>query len=465
MPEDNAGTAVIARLEAAAAAGRPGERLPSVRELMEEFRVGPVTVQRAVAALAARGVVEARPGRGTFVAPPRAVSPAPEPDVAWQTVALGPARFGAAALDELLRPPAAGTYALSSGYLPADLQPTAVLAAALSRAARRPGAWDRVPVEGLASLRSWFATAIGGGLTPHDVLVCTGGQAAIDACLRALAGPGGALCVDSPTYLGALVAARAAGVTPVPVPTDEHGVRPDLLAAALERSGARVAYTQPLFANPTAATLAAERRAEVLEVVRAAGAFLIEDEPVRDFALDGAVPPPPLVADDPHGHVVHLRSLTKATAPGLRIAAIAARGPALARLAAARITADYFVPGVLQEAAVEVLTAPSWPKHLKRVRAALRERRDRLCQEVEAHLGLPAPRPRGGMHLWLALPPGVDDLALAAQATAHGVAVTPGTPWFPGDAPGPHLRLTYAGDTPDRLAEGVRRLAALVQPG
>ena len=468
MVNDNAFGRVIASLERAVAAGRPGDRLPSVRELMAELRVGPVTVQRAVAELAARGVLEARPGRGTFIAD----SPGAEanglgraPDTAWQTVALGPSPFAATALEELLRPPAEDTIVLSTGYLPADLQPTTPLANALARAARRPGAWDRMPVEGIAGLRGWFAREIGGGLQPHDVLICSGGQSALSACLRALSPRrGGAICIDSPTYLGTLVAARAAGLDVIPVPTDEHGVRPDHLAAALERSGARLHYTQPLYANPTASVLAHERRAQVLDAVRAAGAFLIEDDPVRDLTLGppGTWLPEPLIADDPDGHVVHVRSLTKIAAPGLRIAAIAARGPASARLAAARLTEDYFVPGPLQEAAVELLTAPSWARHVKRVRAALRERRDRLCVEVESQLGIPAPPPPGGMHLWIKLPHGVDDGDIARRAAAAGVVITPGTPWFPAEAPAPHVRLTYAGDTPDRLAIGVARLAQLL---
>src|SRR4051794_41797632 len=76
MSEDNGRSRVIARLEAAVAAGAPGQRLPSVRELMDELRVGPLTVQRAVAELVARGDVEARPGRGTFVAAPAGAAPA-----------------------------------------------------------------------------------------------------------------------------------------------------------------------------------------------------------------------------------------------------------------------------------------------------------------------------------------------------------------------------------------------------
>jgi DNA-binding transcriptional MocR family regulator len=157
MPNSNT-AAIVTALEAVVEAGSPGDRLPSVRELMARHRAGPATVQQAIATLAARGLVEARPGRGTFVAP--RVAPAVA-DASWQTVALGARAIDADALETLLRPPAADAFVLSSGYLPADLQPTAALGAALARAARRPGAWDRVPLEGIAGLRSFFASEVG----------------------------------------------------------------------------------------------------------------------------------------------------------------------------------------------------------------------------------------------------------------------------------------------------------------
>ena len=245
--------AVVADLERHAAELEPGARLPSVRELMARHGVGPVTVQRAVALLAARGLLEPRPGRGTFVA---ARPAAPEaPDFGWQTVALGPRTLSAGGLDELLRPPEPGVLVLSTGYLPADLQPLGALSQALARAARRPGAWDRMPLEGISPLRAWFAAQVGGGVGEADVIICLGGQAALAACLRALAAPGSPLLVESPTYPGAMAAARAAGLRPLPVPSDADGVRPDLLADAFAASGARVFYCQPTYANPHGAVL------------------------------------------------------------------------------------------------------------------------------------------------------------------------------------------------------------------
>jgi DNA-binding transcriptional MocR family regulator len=450
MPDDNASAPVIATLEAEIASAAPGTRLPSVRDLMARHRVGPATVQRAIGELAARGLVDARPGRGTFVAPRAAPS---APDTSWQAVPLGARSIDADALETLQHVPPPGTLVLSSGYLPADLQPTAALGAALARAGRRPGAWDRVPLAGLSGLRSFFAAAV--GASAGDVLICPGGQSALAACLRGLAAPGAPVIVESPTYVGALAAARAQGLQPVPVPVDERGIRPDLLADALQASGARVVYLQPLCANPHGATLAPDRRAAVLDAVRAAGAFIVEDDAFRDTAL-GPVPPP-LFTNDPDGHVVHVRSLTKPSSPGLRIAGVTARGPAAARLRAARIVEGLFVAGPLHEAALELVGTPAWRAHVRRLRRVLRERRDALA----AHF-TPRVLPEGGMNLWVPLPPRTDDRDLAQRAAAAGVIVSPGRPFFAAEPPGPFLRLTFAAEPPQRLAEGAERLKALL---
>jgi DNA-binding transcriptional MocR family regulator len=433
-----------------------------VRDLTARHHASPVTVAEAIRQMVAQGLVEARPGKGTFVA--AAPDERRAPDLSWQTVALGPGRPGEEEMRALLALPPAGAIPLSGGYLDADLQPAAALGAALTRAARQPASWQRGPAEGREDLRAWFAREAGAGLRADDMVICPGGQAALSSALRALTAPGDTLLVESPTYLGALAAARAAGLRVVPVPADADGVQPDQLAAAFARTGARLFYCQPLYANPHGATLAGHRRAQVAEAVRTAGAFLIEDDYARDLTIDGE-PPPPLAADDPDGHVIYLRSLTKSAAPGLRVAAIGARGPAGARLRAGRLLDDFFVAGPLQQATLEFVTAPAWTRHRRALRTALRARREALLTALHQHLPELAQQsvPRGGLHLWARLPEGTDDIALAAAAATEGVIVFPGRPWYAAEPPAPHLRLTYAAAPPDLMDEAVRRLARALQ--
>ena len=326
--------------------------------------------------------------------------------------------------------------------------------------------WARPPVEGVPELREWFARSIGGAITAAEVIVAAGGQSALTTALRALAPPGAAVLVESPTYPGMLAIARAAGLRPVPVPVDADGVRPALLADAFKASGARVFVCQPLFQNPTGAVLAADRRGEVLRIAREAGAFVVEDDFVRRLVHEDAGPlPRPLVADDPDGVVVHVSSLTKATSPSFRVGALAARGPVLERLRAIQVVDTFFVPRPLQEAALELVGSPAWPRHLRSVARELKHRRDALTSGLRSRLPqLALPHiPSGGYHLWLRLPDGTDEPALVAAALRAGVAVTPGRPYFSAEPPAGHLRLSFAGVAgAGEIAEGVRRLEEAV---
>ncbi|MER6915640.1 PLP-dependent aminotransferase family protein [Streptomyces sp. NPDC000594] len=448
----------------------PDEKLPSSRSLVERYRVSPVTVSRALAQLAAEGLVVTRPGAGAYRARPRVGEGVPLGDTSWQEVALSaesapdrvPRSVDASGVLVTLAEPPPGVIEFNGGYLPAGLQPEQALAAALARAGRRPGAWGRPPTEGLPELRAWFARGVGGPVGAADVLITAGGQSALTCALRALAPPGAPVLVESPTYPGMLAIARAAGLRPVPVPVDADGVRPELLEAAFRATGARVLVCQPLFHNPTGAVLAPARRGEVLRIARAAGAFVVEDDFARRLVHEDAGPlPAPLAADDPDGVVVHVTSLTKVTSPSLRVGMLAARGPVLERLRAIHVVDNFFVPRPLQEAALELVGTPAWTRHLRALAIELRARRSTMTAALRERLPeLSLPQlPGGGFHLWLRLPDGTDEAALVAAALRAGVAPAPGRPYFCAEPPAGHLRLSFAGVAgASEIAEGVRRL-------
>ncbi|MEO6598228.1 MAG: PLP-dependent aminotransferase family protein [Polyangiaceae bacterium] len=451
---------IASELRKRAALLPPGSLLASVRELSAEFGASPVTVQRAMAQLAREGIVNSRPGDGTYVA--ERSREAPRADSSWQLTVLGPATDPVAnAAFEL---PVPGALVLGSGYSDPSLQPLGLLAKAARRAAANARAWDRLAPEGHPELRLWFARDVGGNARAEDVVLVAGGQAALAATFRTLVPFGGPILLESPTYFGALSVARSLGLKPVPVPLDAQGIRADLLEAAFASSGARALYLQPAFSNPSGTTLSPQRRKEVLEVAERAGAFVIEDDYARDLSF-GAAPPPPLFRDA-GDRVVYIRSLTKSTAPGLRVAGVVAKGPVLGRLRALRATEDFFISGLLQDTALELVNAAGWARHVQKLRHTLRERRDLAVRALTRYL--PNARlsrvPEGGFSLWVELPFGVDDLVFVAAAARAGVSLTPGVPWFAAEKPGSFVRISTAGARGPDLEAGIARLGSIELP-
>jgi DNA-binding transcriptional MocR family regulator len=326
--------------------------------------------------------------------------------------------------------------------------------------------WSRPPILGLPELRGWFARQIAGDtgmVTADDVVLTNGGQTALGVVARALTGPGGSVLVESPTYAGLLSILRTSGLRPVPVPMDEHGPRTDLLADAFRTTRARLFVCQPTYQNPTGTTWPRQRRLDVLAIARQAGAFVLEDDFARMLGhADSPTAPLPLATKDNDGVVVHLRSLSKPTSPTLRVAAVSAHGPALERIRGLHAVEQFFVPRPLQEATLELVSAPAWRRHLRTLSIELRDRRNAIVAAVREHLPevTVLTVPDGGYHLWLRLPDRIDENRLVSEALHAGVAAMPGKVYFAADPPAPHLRLSYAAaPSREHIIEGVRRLA------
>lgn len=454
----------MAELRAWLDGASPGSRLPSTRDLVAQHQVSPATVQKALRTLSAQGLVESRPGVGTFALAARTTT---SHDHSWQTAALRRPRSVLPPVAAALRPTPADTLTLHSGYPDVSLLPERLVRTALTRASRSAAALERAPVAGLPDLRAWFAHDLGGVGTPtgNDVIVVPGSQSGLASVFRSVVPHGQPLLVESPTYWGAIAAAAQAGVDVVPVPTGPFGPDPAAVARALEETGARAFYVQPSFANPTGTQWGRDVSTQVLDVVRDRGAFLIEDDWAHDFGIDAR--PEPLAARDDSGHVIYLRSLTKSLSPSIRVAAVIARGPVRDRILADNGAEAMYVSGLLQAAALDVLTQPGWSTHLRHLSRQLRSRRDLLVGSVREH----APAidlgtiPRGGLNLWARLPDGTAVDRVVATCEARGLLLTPGSESFPAEPSGPYLRLNYAGPNPAAFGTAARLLAEALDAG
>jgi DNA-binding transcriptional MocR family regulator len=434
----------------------PGNRLVGVRQLQNQFRASPTTIQRILRRLVGEGLIVTRPGDGSYVAS-KGIGVAS--DYSWQSSVLGRAPFVPGGLDHLTVESSPGVLALDGGFPDVSLQAHGLLQRATTRACRRPDAWDRCLPEGTLALRSKFAAELGPDFTAADVIVTPGVQSAIDSVFRSFARPGESILIEEPSYPGAIAAATFAGLNVVPIPTDQYGMRTDLVENAIERTGARLAFVQPRYANPTGSVLSVERRMQLLEIAHQRSMFVLEDDWVRDLDL-GTKSPPPLIHQDAHGHVLYLRSLSKTTAPGMRIGAVVARGPASARLRAVRVITDFFATPLLQATVVELFEDRGWERHLQHMRTELRVRRDVLVRE----LGQRVPEltfvvPEGGVALWVKLPPTLNESAFVSECRSRGLRIGSGRAYWLSEPPSGYVRVSFASTNPAGLQEAALRIS------
>ncbi|MGO1183884.1 MAG: PLP-dependent aminotransferase family protein [Micrococcaceae bacterium] len=459
---------VVAALREWIATATAGTQLPSTRQLVTEFEVSPVTVQKALRTLIGQGLIESRPGVGTFV---RAIRTARPSNYDWQTAALGTRQNPPPSTPSALRTVPNDVIGLHSGYPDRDLLPERLVRAAFARAGRSDAAVSRPPTAGLPELQSWFASELqsvtpAGLVSPaaRDVVVLPGSQSGLSTLFRTLVGPGRPLLVESPTYWGALLAAAQVGVQLVPIPSGPNGPSTDDVARAFAQTGARAFYAQPNFANPTGSQWSVETGDAVLGIVQEHGAFLIEDDWAHDFGFSADAVP--VAARDDSGHVVYLRSLTKSVSPAVRVAGLIARGPARDRVLADTQAQSMYVSTALQAVALDVVTQPAWRTHLRDVHHQLQARRDLLVAALRE--SAPATHletvPRGGLHLWLRLPDETNLHQLIRDCEDQGVLIAGGDDWFPAEPAGRYLRLNFSGPNPSAFPEAARIIGQNILP-
>ncbi|WP_103941901.1 aminotransferase-like domain-containing protein [Thermomonospora echinospora] len=304
--------------------------------------------------------------------------------------------------------------------------------------------------------------------SPDDVIVTVGSQQALDLLTRIFVDPGDVVLAEAPSYVGALGTFAMYQADVVHVPLDSEGLVPAALRETLERlrrEGRRVKflYTVPTFQNPAGVTLTAARRAELLDICAAHGVLVIEDNPYGLLGFDGE-PMRALRADDPD-HVIYLGSFSKTFAPGFRIGWALAPHAVRAKLVLAAESAILSHASFSQFAVREYLMTQPWHQQIKSFREMYRERRDAMLDALESMMpaGCTWTRPAGGFFVWLTLPEGLDAKAMAPRAIADRVAYVPGTGFYADGQGRRNMRLSYCYPEPDRIREGVRRLASVVE--
>ena len=413
-----------------------GQMLPTHRALAKALGVDLTTVTRAYAEARRRGLIEATVGCGTFVAE---------------------------SVSEVVLPPVAGTEIDLSMNLPpqpADADLDGRMARGIAALSREMGLARYLtyrPTAGSdderAAAAAWMRTRLP-GVDAGRLVISSGTQAALAALLARLTQRGDVVLTEALTYPGFRAAAALLGVALIGVPMDQHGVKPDALAAAIRRRQPRLIYLTPTIHNPTTASMTPVRRREIAAVVAKAKVLLIEDDAYGRLDRSSAT----LASLIPERTYL-LASLSKCIAPGLRVSLVAAPDRAAADALADALRATTQMPAPLMTAlALRWLKDGSADAIISAVRAEAAFRQRLAAKALSGHTFAAH---RYGHHVWLSLPARWGRAEFAAHVQSRGLTVITGDIFNTG-LEVPHAIRISLGAVPSRadLARGLGMISA-----
>ena len=451
-----------------------GFMLPPERRLAAALGVNRSTVLNAYRELKADGLVAAHVGRGTIVLP-RSGMDAKSVGVAdplpWRQLFR---ELPAGAQDPLIRnllelTERKDVISLSIGLPSPSALPMGAFRELTDDIVEEIGspALLHCPTEGHTPLREtinrWLATR-GILCSPAEVLILSGSQQGLDLAARAFLEPGDKVIIEEPSYIGALQVFRNAKVRLIGVPTDENGMRTDILEILLERQRPKLIYTLPTFQNPSGAVLSPDRRRHLLELAYRYRVPVLEDDTYSELRYEGE-PLPSLKAMDKHGYVLYLSTFSKVLFPGLRIGWLVAPKPVVHQFALLKQAADLHSNSIGQFVLDRFIKRGLFESHLEGTRKLYAGKRDAMHQALSSgrSQGMEWKKPKGGFYIWCRLTDRVDRSQLLSGAVNAGVSFLPGWSCFADEPGDTFLRLNFSYPTLEQISEGIARLKQIVR--
>ncbi len=418
---------------------RPGDRIPSIRELSRKMRVSINTAIEAYAHLENRGMIEARPQSGFYVRSrvPEPEGHPPERDAeelisCCVSVEETPRRILRSLSDASLVP-------LGVGIPNPDLLPVDKLNRMLSTESRRfpMQSVSYAEVRGIQRLRTQIAKrALDGGytLSPEEIVVTSGCIEAVTLALQATCQPGDTVAVASPVYYTFLHSIQWMGLKILEIPsTPQEGISIEVLNYAIRHNPVHACLVISNFNNPLGSVIPVDRKRELVALLEQRDIPLIEDDVYGDIAF-GPSRPSTVKAYDEKGLVLYCSSFSKTLAPGYRVGWIVP-GKYQRRVRQLKAFFNIATASPTQLAIAEFLANGGYDQHLRRLRRIYSRQVAKLRDAVGRYFppGTRVTHPEGGYILWVEMPNEVDALRLYEESMKEKIGIAPGTLFSTGD--------------------------------
>jgi GntR family transcriptional regulator/MocR family aminotransferase len=456
---------------------RPGQRVPSTRNLAAELKISRIPVFNAYEQLCAEGYLETFVGAGTCVArsipdeklrPPVRRGPSGSRKSAEST---GPRRISHRGTAFTNFPPQSWLNSLGAFRvsLPAlDEFPIRIwskLVARHSRTLHREimgygDAMGHLPFR--EAVAHYLATARGVRCKSSQILVTTGSQQALQICAQVLLDPKDCVAIEEPGYPGARQAFLSAGSRLIPVRVDEEGIKVTELTGCGD--DLRAVYITPSHQYPLGMTMSATRRMQLLNWAARSGTWIIEDDYDSEYRFESR-PVVSLQGLDNYARVIYIGTFSKVLFPALRLGYVVLPEDLVHAFSAYRDASYIFSSTLYQAVLTDFIQEGHFARHLRRMRMLYMERRNMLVRTIDAQLGkkLEVVGAEAGMHLVTLLPRGVDDSAIARKAAERGISVMPLSSCYLGRPVRNGLVLGYGGTSPPQIGDAMHELKKLIQ--
>jgi DNA-binding transcriptional MocR family regulator len=445
---------------------RAGTRLPSVRQLSHQHGVSMTTAMQAFRWLENRGVVQARPKSGYYVAPRTPSLPEPQVDLRVDAPSF-------VNMDQVLHelllmiddPQALPSFnaAPARALLPeAKLQH---LLAGINR--RHPEYASQYAMSGSLALRQQIARRdVGSGvqLRPDEIVITNGGMEAMYLALKSVAGPGDTIALESPTYFHLLQSIESLGMRALEIPSHPRvGISLEALDFATQVPGAvkglRAAAALP---ESGGSMMPVQHKQRLVELMAERRITLIESDIYGELYF-GEQRPPVLKSFGAHNDVILCSAFTKTVAPGYRIGWVAP-GRHFMKTKALKIRTSLACPMLQQEVLAAFMADGGYDHHLRKLRAALKTQAHQMADAVARYfpMGCRLSLPQGGLMLWIELPRHVDSREVFALARLEHIGVAPGAAFSNSRRFDHFIRLQYGAPWSPRMEAALRKLGQIV---
>jgi GntR family transcriptional regulator/MocR family aminotransferase len=451
---------------------RPGQIVPSSRELATDQAISRFPVLHAYAQLVSEGYFETRAGAGTYIA-----SNLPE-RLMGVSAAARPEHNGAAGPRNLSRRsrlyPAFDLHRVSRICGPFRVHqpafehfPFRIWSGLIRQHSRNPRARVIHDIDPMGNRRfreaicDYLRSSRAVSCEPDQIMVVSGSQQALDITARVLLDIGDSVWVEEPGYALGLAVFEAAGCRLVPVPVDGEGMN---IARGLSlKKDARAALVTPSHQYPLGSTMSASRRMQLLDWAQSRGSWIIEDDYDSEFRYESR-PISSLQGMDSNARVIYIGTFSKVLFPSVRVGYLVIPTDLVERFAMVRLAMDIFPPYLHQEVLTDFMLEDHFGAHVRKMRKVYKERRRALvsCIEQEFNGELEIHGAEAGMHLAVTLPEGYSDVEIAARAASYELLLYPISPCYRGKPALQGFILGFGSTYVEDMPAAVRKLRTAI---